>query len=73
MKTTNIYNIVDGLVKIYGETANRIKQNITKVARALQFCPTRRSCILSRTTTKPSSFIHSTHTCPTATPILTKD
>ena len=39
MKTTNIYYIVDGSVKTRGETANRIKQNITKVARALEFCP----------------------------------
>ena len=39
MKTTNIYYILDCSVKIRGETANRIKQNITKVARALQFCP----------------------------------
>ena len=39
MKTTNIYYIVDCSVKTRGDTANRIKQNITKVARALQFCP----------------------------------
>ena len=39
MKTTNIYYIVDASVKTRGETANRIKQNIAKVARALQFLP----------------------------------
>jgi hypothetical protein len=39
MKTTNIYYIVDASIKTRGDTANRIKQNITKVARALQFCP----------------------------------
>ncbi|MBQ8885197.1 MAG: VWA domain-containing protein, partial [Clostridia bacterium] len=39
MKTTNIYYIVDCSVKTRGDTANRIKQNITKVARALKFCP----------------------------------
>ena len=39
MKITNIYYIVDSSVKTRGETANRIKQNITKVARALKFCP----------------------------------
>ena len=39
MKTTNIYYIIDTSVKTRGIVANRIKQNITKVARALEFCP----------------------------------
>ena len=39
MKTTNIYYIIDTSVKTRGIVANRIKQNITKVARALKFCP----------------------------------
>ena len=39
MKTTNIYYIVDCSTKTRGIVANRIKQNIAKVARALQFCP----------------------------------
>lgn len=47
MKTTNVYYIVDCSVKTRGETENRIKQNITKVARALEFCPykTKLPCI----------------------------
>ena len=35
MKTTNIYYIIDTSAKTRGIVENRIKQNITKVARAL--------------------------------------
>ena len=72
MKTTNIYYIIDTSVKTRGIVANRIKQNITKVARALEFCPYKTKLHIIGYNDK-AFFVHPlTHTCPTATPILAK-